>query len=61
MVGLSPDFLSSSLALANSCVPASRDAHAVLLTPCSRKMRVARLYRPTYATANMGIRHFCLI
>ena len=36
-------------------VPVSRDRTRLLLTPCSRKIWVARLYRPTYATANMGI------
>jgi hypothetical protein len=53
--GLSPDFLLDFVALIQCMRLSSRKgAHAVLSSTAWQEIRVARLFRPTLAGANMG-------
>ncbi len=55
VVGLPPDFLSSLLALASFMrLSLTKAAHANLFGAACRKSGSARLFRPTYAPANVG-------
>jgi hypothetical protein len=55
MEGLPPDFLLDFVALIHCMRLSSRKgAHAALSSEAWQEIRVARLFRPTYAGANMG-------
>jgi hypothetical protein len=55
MEGLPPDFLLDFVALIQCMRLSSRKgAHAVLSSAAWQEIRVARLFRPTLADANMG-------